>query len=81
MLKSINFKLILSIGFITVLIFGIFSYLFITHQNKQLIEEVFRGASIFSDAVKSSTRHDMLMDDREGVHRMIENIGNQSGVE
>ncbi|NIM14706.1 MAG: HAMP domain-containing protein [Candidatus Aminicenantes bacterium] len=81
MLKSINFKLILSIGLITVLIFGIFSYIFITHQNKQLIKEVFRGASIFSDAVKRSTRHDMLMDDREGVHRMIETIGNQSGVE
>jgi len=81
MLKTINSRLILSIGFITVLIFGIFSYIFVTRQNKQLIAEVFRGASIFSDTVKRSTRYDMLMADREGVHRMIENIGKQSGVE
>ncbi|MCP5104332.1 MAG: HAMP domain-containing protein, partial [bacterium] len=81
MLKTINAKLILSIGFITILIFGIFSYIFINHQNKQLIAEVFRGASIFSDTVARSTRYDMLMDDREGVHQMIENIGDQSGVE
>lgn len=81
MLKTINSKLILSIGFVTVLIFGIFSYLFINHQNKQLIKEVFRGTSIFSDTVTRSTRYDMLMADREGVHRMIENIGKQAGVE
>jgi len=81
MLKTINSKLIFSIGFITVLIFGIFSYIFITHQNNQLIAEVFRGASMFSDTVARSTRYDMLMTDREGVHRMIENIGEQPGVE
>lgn len=81
MLKTINSKLIFSIGFITVIIFGIFSYIFITHQNNQLIAEVFHGANIFSDTVARSTRYDMLMADREGVHRMIENIGKQSGVE
>lgn len=81
MLRTINAKLILAIAFITVLIFGIFSYIFINHQNKQLIAEVFRGASIFSDTVARSTRYDMLMDDREGVHQMIENIGEQAGVE
>ena len=81
MLKTINSRLIVSIGLITVLIFGIFSYVFITHQNKQLIAEVFRGASIFSNTVTRSTRYDMLIADREGVHRMIESIGNQAGVE
>lgn len=81
MLKTINSRLILSIGFITILIFGIFSYLVINLQNKQLIAEVFRGTSIFSDTVTRSTRYDMLLANREGVHRMIENIGKQSGVE
>jgi two-component system NtrC family sensor kinase len=81
MLKTINAKLIVSIGLITLLIFGIFSYVFVSQQNKQLINEVFRGASIFSDTVTRSTRYDMLIADREGVHRMIESIGNQAGVE
>jgi len=81
MLKTINSKIIIAIGFITLVIFGIFSYIFITQQNTQLIGEVFRGANIFSDTVTRSTRYDMLMADREGVHRMIENIGEQPGVE
>lgn len=81
MLKTINSKLIISIGFITVIIFGIFSYIFITHQDNQLIAEVSRGGGIFSDTVARSTRYNMLMTDREGVHRMIEDIGKQPGVE
>lgn len=81
MQKTINSKIILFISLITVFILGIFSYLFIKHQNNQLIAEVFRGADILSDTVTRSTRYDMLMNDREGVHRMIENIGEQPGVE
>jgi two-component system NtrC family sensor kinase len=68
-------------SFIAVLILGIFSYIVITRQNKQFIAEVFRGAGIVSDTVTRSTRYDMLMADREGVHRMIENIGEQPGIE
>lgn len=81
MMRTVNSKIILSMSFIAVLILGIFSYIFIKHQNNQLIGEVFRGAGIVSDTVTRSTRYDMLMADREGIHRMIENIGKQSGVE
>ena len=80
-LKNINAKLIFFIGIITVIIFSIFSYIFISHQNKQLIAEVFRGASIFSDTVTRSTRYDMMLDNREGVHRMIDTIGKQEGID
>ncbi|NQT96879.1 MAG: HAMP domain-containing protein [Candidatus Marinimicrobia bacterium] len=79
--KSINSKIILSISLVTALIFGLFSYIFINLQNKQLIAEVHRGASIFSNTVTRSTRYDMLLDNREGVHRMIETIGKQEGIE
>jgi two-component system NtrC family sensor kinase len=79
-LKTINSKLIFT-GFVTVLIFGIFIYIFLNHQNQQLIAEVFRGASTLSDTVTRSTRYDMLLDNREGVHRMIETIGDHAGIE
>ncbi len=79
-LKSINSKLILLIILTTIVIFSIFSYIFLSHQNNQLISEVFRGASIFSDTVARSTRYDMLLDNRQGVHRMIDTIGNQKGI-
>ena len=79
--KSINSKIILSISVVTALIFGLFSYIFIDHLSKQLIAEVHRGASIFSNTVTRSTRYDMLLDNRDGVHRMIETIGKQEGIE
>lgn len=79
--KSINSKIILSISVVTALIFSLFSFIFINHQSKQLIAEVHRGASIFSNTVTRSTRYDMLLDNHEGVHRMIEIIGKQEGIE
>lgn len=79
-LKSINSKLIAIIILTTIIIFSIFSYIFLSHQNNQLISEVFRGASIFSDTVTRSTRYDMLLDNRQGVHRMIDTIGKQKGI-
>lgn len=81
MLNTINSKLIITISLVTVLIFGILSYMFINHQNQQLLSEVLRGANTFSETVTKSTRYDMLIDNREGVHRMIETIGNQPGIE
>jgi two-component system NtrC family sensor kinase len=78
---TINAKIIFAIALITVLMIGIFSYVSISHQNQQLIDEVFRGASIFSDTVTRSTRYDMMLDNRQGVHRMIDTIGKQKGID
>ncbi len=81
MFKSINSKLILAIGVFSGVITVVFFFVFLKHQNKQLISEVFRGASIFSDTVFRSTRYDMLVGNRQGVHRMIETIGQQEGID
>lgn len=81
MFKTINSKLILAIGSITAIIFSIFFYIIMSTQNKQLIAEVFRGASTFSSTVTRSTRNDMLLNNREGLHRMIETIGDQEDIE
>jgi len=79
--KSINIKLIFLFSVTALVIFGIFSYIFLSHQNNQLIKEVFRGATIFSDTVTRSTRYDMLLDNPEGVHQIINTIGHQSGID
>jgi len=81
MLKSINSKLIITMALTTILIIGVFSLFFLNHQYQQLIAEVLRGARIFSDTVTRSTRYDMLLDNRENVHRMIETIGKQDGID
>ena len=79
--KSIGAKLILAVGFILILSIGIFAYVNIASQKKQLTGEVMRGAIRISETVRRSTRYDMLRNASEDVHQIIETIGQQKGLE
>jgi two-component system NtrC family sensor kinase len=79
--KSIGAKLILVVGCILILSIGIFAYVNIASQKKQLTGEVMRGAIRISETVRRSTRNDMLKNLREDLHQMIETIGEQEGLE
>lgn len=79
--KSIGVKLILVVGFILILSIGVFVYVNIASQKKQLTGEVMRGAFRISETVRRSTRYDMLRNLREDLHQMIETIGQQEGLE
>ncbi|MGB2698172.1 MAG: two-component sensor histidine kinase, partial [Candidatus Zixiibacteriota bacterium] len=79
--KNIGAKLILVVGFILILSLGIFAYVNITSQKKQLTSEVMRGAFRISETIRRSTRYDMLRNLREDLHQIIETIGQQEGLE
>jgi two-component system NtrC family sensor kinase len=79
--KSIGLKLILVVGFILMLSIGIYAYVNIASQQKQLTGEVLRGALRISETVRRSTRNDMLKNLRDDLHQMIEVIGGQEGLE
>jgi two-component system NtrC family sensor kinase len=79
--KSIGAKLILVVGFILILSMGIFAYVNIASQKKQLTGEVMRGAIRISETVRRSTRYDMLRYQSDDVHQIIETIGEQEGLE
>ena len=79
--RSIGAKLILVVGFILIVSIGIYAYVNIASQKKQLTEEVMRGAFRISETIKRSTRYDMLRNLREDLHQMIETIGQQEGLE
>lgn len=79
--KSIGAKLILVVGFILILSIGIYAYVNIASQKKQLTGEVMRGAIRISETVRRSTRYDMLRNLSEDVHQIIETIGQQEGLE
>ncbi len=79
--KSIGAKLILVVGFILILSIGVFAYVNIASQKKQLTGEVLRGAIRISETVRRSTRYDMLRNLSEDVHQIIETIGQQEGLE
>jgi len=81
MSSKISYKLIAAVGGVAVLIIGIFAYVLLNAHREQLIREVRRSADQLSETVKSSTRYDMLQNQREAVHRIITTIGKQPGIQ
>ncbi|MCI0691079.1 ATP-binding protein [candidate division KSB1 bacterium] len=78
---KISYKLIAAVGGVAVAIIGIFAYLILNAHQRQLIAELERNAHQLSETVKSSTKYDMLLNQRESVHRIINTIGGQEGIE
>lgn len=81
MRKSLTAKAIVPValtvtGFATVCSFLLYSYT----KNHLIKDEVMRELCMASTVVKA-TRHAMLHDDRETLHYMIKNIGENKGVE
>ncbi|MGH7491911.1 MAG: sensor histidine kinase [bacterium] len=78
---KISYKLIAAVGGVALVMIGIFAYVILKAQQRQLIAELERNAHQLSETVKSSMRYDMLLDQRESVHRIINTIGRQKGIE
>ncbi len=81
MRKNIGLKLMLAVSSVTVATIAIFSYIIITSQHQALINQVEYNADRLSETIKGSTKYDMLLNQREGVHRIIDSIGEQKGIE
>jgi two-component system NtrC family sensor kinase len=80
MFKKIGFKLILAVGITALLTIGIFSYFNIQSHSSGLLAEVERSANQLSETVKHSTRYDMLLNQRDRIHIIINAIGQQPGI-
>ncbi|MCK4764506.1 MAG: HAMP domain-containing protein [Candidatus Aminicenantes bacterium] len=81
MFKTINAKLFLSIGFVTLIIVSVFGYILIDHQTGLLKNDFFREVNIFSELITRSTHFNMPRENRECIHRMMGIIGNHPGIE
>ncbi|MFO7445850.1 MAG: ATP-binding protein [Ignavibacteriaceae bacterium] len=80
MFKKIGFKLILVVSITAVIIIGIFSFYNIRSHSNALLGEVERHANQLSETVKHSTRYDMLLNQRDRLHTIINTIGEQPGI-
>ncbi|MCU0252062.1 MAG: ATP-binding protein [Vicinamibacterales bacterium] len=65
----------------TLLLVGSAAVLFLQAQERHLLNEVQRGAALFSETIKSSTYHDMLEDRRESAYLVMDTIGRQAGID
>lgn len=80
MFNKIGFKLIVAVGITAIVTIGVFSYFNIRSQSAALLAEVERHANQLSETVKSSTREDMLLNQRDRIHKTIVSIGKQPGI-
>lgn len=80
MFNKIGFKLIVAVGLTAIITIGVFAYFNIQRQSNALLSEVERHANQLSETVKSSTRYDMLLNQRDRIDKTIISIGSQAGI-
>ena len=79
--RGISIKLMVLVTAVTVGVIGITTAFVVEREGRYLMEEVMRGAALFSDAIQSSIYHFMLEDRRGEAYRIMDTVGQQKGVE
>jgi len=79
--RSLRAKLLLFMGIILLLAIGVFAYVSIGIQKKQLMSNVVEEALRLSDIVEKTTQYSMIQNHREGVQRVIETVGSEKSIE
>jgi two-component system NtrC family sensor kinase len=77
MLTKIGLKLIFAVGFITIIIIGVFSYFNIQSQIEMLMSQAEDHANKLSDAIKNSSHSSMLMNKKDETHAIINTVGKE----
>jgi two-component system NtrC family sensor kinase len=77
MLTKIGLKLIFAVGFITIIIIGVFSYFNIQSQKEMLMSQAEDHANKLSDAIKNSSHSSMLLNKRDQTHAIINTVGKE----
>jgi len=81
MLNKISYKLMTVVGGVAALVLGLFAYLILGAYQQRLIGGLEQTAEQLSETVKRSTRYEMLLNQRESVHEIINTIGAQTGID
>ena len=79
--QSLSFKLGLAVGLIFLVAVLALTFYLVSLQEKQAFQRMVENVNQFSDTVKRGTHYSMLKNQRESLHKIIEAIGAQSGVE
>lgn len=80
MFKKIGVRLIIAAGFTSIIIIGVFAFFNVKSHSTGLLTEVERHANQLSETVISSTRFDMMLNQRERIQEIINTIGQQQQI-
>lgn len=78
--NKIGFKLMAVVGVTALMTISIFAYFNVRSDTRNLLAEVERHANQLSEAVKSSTEYDMLLNQTERIYDTIKRLGNQQSI-
>ncbi|MBI4535006.1 MAG: HAMP domain-containing protein, partial [Ignavibacteriae bacterium] len=78
--RKLGFRLIVVVGVTAIVIIGVYSYFSIRTQRSMLLDEVERHANQLSETVRKSTRYGMLVNQREQVHKIINDVGTDPAI-
>jgi two-component system NtrC family sensor kinase len=78
--KSLGLRLTIWVGIIAVLVIGIFTYINIKTQERQMVDQAIIGAKQLSETLTRSLKFDMLHNYREAIYYSIETVGSQEGI-
>jgi len=79
--RKLGMKLIAVVGLTALAIIGVYSYFSIRAQSTSLLAEVERHANQLSETVRKSTRYGMMLNQREYVHEIINDVGTDPAIE
>ncbi len=80
MFKKIGFRIIFAVALTSLIIIGVFAYFNVKSQSIGLISEVERHANQLGETVISSTRYDMMLNQRDRIQQTINSIGKQPQI-
>ena len=78
---SLSFKLSLTLGLILFGAILVFSFICISHQEKEAVRDVILDVNRFSDTLLRCTTYAMMVNQRENIKANVEAVGEQKWVE
>jgi len=79
--RRLSVTLIATVSAVTLIAIGLFAVLAIGAQRAEMKNEALRGAALFSDTIRTSTRDQMLSGKKEDAYRVMQAISENENVE
>jgi two-component system NtrC family sensor kinase len=79
--RTLGSKLTVAVGLIALVTIAAFAFFNSRSDNRAMLAEVERHANQLSEAVKSSTEFDMLLNQQERIHETVRRIGQDPSIQ
>lgn len=78
--KSLVSKLIITVGLSLLLIISAWAYFNIKYQKQKLVDTILAGTDRLSNTIKLGTHYAMMLNSRDDINQIINNIGKQPEI-